>query len=223
MPIQNNFDYGLGRNNDGFRYTLVAQPVLPFKLSDDWNLITRTVIPYASIERVFPHHESGLGDTVQSAWLSPARPTSWGLTWGVGPAILYPTATNRFTGGRQWAVGPTGVAVITRGPWIALLLANQLWSLGNTPEGRAEINQTFVQAALAYTTPTRTTFFASTESTYDYTAHRGTVPLQLGMHQLLRVGGVPFQLGGLARYYVDTPSAGPKWGFQLRLTLVFPK
>jgi hypothetical protein len=188
VPIQNNFDYGLGQNDRGFRYTLVAQPVLPFKLSNDWNLITRTVIPYAHIERVFPNHESGLGDTLQSLWLSPARPTDWGLTWGVGPAILYPTATNSFTGGRQWAAGPTGVAVVTRGPWIGLLLANQIWTLGDTPQGRAPINQTFVQAALAYTTETRTTLFMSTETTYDYTARQGTVPLQLGVNQLVRVG-----------------------------------
>jgi hypothetical protein len=113
--------------------------------------------------------------------------------------------------------------VVTRGPWLGLLLANQLWSLGGTPEGRPRINQTFVQAALAYTTQTRTTLFMSTESTYDYTARRGTVPLQLGINQLLRIAGVPFQLGGLVRYYVDTPAGGPRWGFQLRLTLVFPK
>ena len=223
VPIQNNFDYGLGRNEQGFRYTLVAQPVVPFKLSNDWNLITRTVIPFATVDRVFPNSETGLGDIVQSLWFSPARQTNWGLTWGVGPAILYPSATNRFLGGRQWAAGPTGVAVVTRGPWLGLLLANQLWSLGGTPEGRQQINLTFVQAALAYTTQTRTTFFVSTESTYDYTTRRGTVPLQLGINQLLRIGGVPFQLGGLVRYYVDTPAGGPTWGFQLRLTLVFPK
>ena len=87
----------------------------------------------------------------------------------------------------------------------------------------AQVNQTFVQAALAYTTPTRTTLFVSTESTYDYIAHRGAVPLQLGANQLLRVAGVPFQLGGLVRYYVDTPPGGPTWGFQIRLTFVLPK
>jgi hypothetical protein len=86
---------------------------------------------------------------------------------------LPPTATNKFTGGRQWAASPTGVALVTRGPWLVRLLVNQLWSLDGTPDGRQQINQTFVQAALTYATQTRSTLFMSTESTYDYTAREG--------------------------------------------------
>jgi hypothetical protein len=103
VPMQNNFDYGLWRNNEGFRYTLVAQLVLPSKLSDDWNLITRTVIPYASIERVFSITSPASGTPCRAC--RARRPMSWGLAWGVGPAILYPTATNRFTGVRQFRFG----------------------------------------------------------------------------------------------------------------------
>lgn len=223
VPLQNNFDYGGGRDDRGFRYTLLAQPVVPFTLNDNWNVITRTVIPFAHLERLTPNHESGLGDTLASAWLSPARPTSWGLTWGVGPAFLLPTGTNRFTTTRQWAAGPTAVAVVMRGPWIGLLLANHVWSLGGVTEDRDRVSQSFLQAALAYTTPTRTTYFVSTESTHNATAGQWTVPLQAGVNQLLRIGGQPIQLGGLVRYYAETPPGGPKWGFQLRLTLVFPK
>ena len=101
VPIQTNFDYGGGRTDRGFRYSLVAQPVLPFRLNDRWNLITRTVIPFAHVDGVFSGPKTGLGDTLQAFWFSPQRPTSWGLTWGVGPAVLYPTATSNFTGSRQ--------------------------------------------------------------------------------------------------------------------------
>jgi hypothetical protein len=222
VPFQNNFDYGGGRNDRGFRYSMVAQPVVPFKLNENLNLITRTVIPFASLQGVLPTTQAGLGDTVQSLWLSPSKPTSWGLIWGAGPALLYPTATNRFTGARQYAAGPTGVAVVIRGPFLGLLLANQLWSVSPVPEGRARVNQTFIQSAFAYTSPQRTTYFVSTESTYNATIGKWTVPLQLGVNQLIRIGNTPFQLGGLARYYATTPAGGPKWGFQLRLTLVFP-
>lgn len=119
--------------------------------------------------------------------------------------------------------GPTVVAVLTQGRWIGLLLANQLWSLGGTPDTRQPINQSFVQAALTYTTPTRTTLFVSTETTYDYSAHQATVPLQLGVNQLVRLGRVPFQIGGPARYYAETLPGGPKWGFQIRPTFVLPR
>lgn len=223
VPIQNNFDYGGGRNDDAFRYTLVAQPVIPFQLNEDWNLITRTVIPFAYVSNLFPNTESGLGDIVQSLWFSPSRPTSGGLIWGVGPALLYPTATNDLLGNRQWGGGPTGVAVLVRGPWTALLLGNYIWGAGSPPVGRNSVNQGFVQAALAYTAPTRTTLFVSTESTYEHNTSQWTVPLQLGVNQLLRIGGQPLQLGGLVRYYAEAPQGGPDWGFQIRVTLVFPK
>jgi hypothetical protein len=74
----------------------------PFRLNNDWNLITRTVIPFAAWNGVFPSTETGLGDIVQSFFLSPARPTSSGIVWGVGPVFLYPTATNSFFASRQW-------------------------------------------------------------------------------------------------------------------------
>jgi hypothetical protein len=92
VPFQNNFDWGGGHRNDAFRYTLNVQPVIPLTLNPDWNLITRTVIPFASFDGVFPQNESGLADIVQSFFFSPSRPTSSGIVWGVGPVFLYPTA-----------------------------------------------------------------------------------------------------------------------------------
>lgn len=224
VPIQNNFDYGGGRDGEGRRYSVVAQPVIPFELNSDWNLITRTIIPYARVANVFPSTESGVGDIVQSLWFSPSKPTSGGWILGAGPAILYPTASNDLLGATQWAAGPSGVAVLVQGPWTGLILGNYLLGIGSPNEGRKDIDQGFVQLALAYTTPARTTLFTSTESSYDNQTRQWTVPLQLGVNQLLRLGdGPPFQLGAVGRYYADKPDGGPTWGFQLRLTLVFPK
>lgn len=223
VPLQNNFEFGGGRDDNAFRYSLVAQPVVPFHLNADWNLITRTIIPFAHLDGVFPNTESGLGDILQAFWFSPSRPTSWGLTWGVGPAALYPTATNQLIGADQWGAGPTAVGVLTKGPFLALLLANHVWGVGDVPADQARVNQSFIQSALAYTSPQRTTYFVGTESFYSATFGRWTIPLQIGVNQLLRIGSQPFQLGGLVRYYAEVPTGGPKWGFQLRLTLVFPK
>jgi hypothetical protein len=164
IPFQNNFDYGGGRNDHGFRCSLVAQPVVPFHLNADWNLITRTIIPYAHVESVFPNTESGLGDVLQAFWFSPSAPTSWGLTWGLGPAALYRTATNKLISADQWGAGPTGVGVLTNGPFLGLLLANHVWAVGDVPSERARVNQSYVQSAVAYTSPQRTTYFPSTES-----------------------------------------------------------
>src|SRR5262249_11754469 len=55
VPFQNNFDYGGGQGGKGLRYTLVTQPVVPFHLNENWNLITRATIPFADVPRVFPN------------------------------------------------------------------------------------------------------------------------------------------------------------------------
>lgn len=44
MPLQNNWDFGIGPE-DATRYTLNVQPVIPFSINRDWNLITRTIVP----------------------------------------------------------------------------------------------------------------------------------------------------------------------------------
>jgi len=250
VPFQNNFDFGGGRGN-AFRYTLNIQPIIPFTLNDDWNLITRTIIPFAHVERVFPQPETGIGDIVQSFFLSPTRPVN-GITWGAGPVFLYPSASNDFIGAGQWGAGPTGVVLKQSGPWLYGILANHLWTLGGVPHlpsgtplllevpnsgiadpgfvesnpgsGRRErVNATFIQPFLTYTFPTQTTPYLTTETVYDWTARQSIVPINVGVNQLVSIRGQILQVGGLVRYYAETPRGGPNWGFQLRMSLVFPR
>src|SRR6266404_3282192 len=86
VPIQNNWDFGIGSAN-AMRYTANVQPVIPFSISQDWNLITRTIVPVIYAEGTTPGASSkfGLGDIVQSFFLSPKAPTSGGWIWGAGP------------------------------------------------------------------------------------------------------------------------------------------
>ena len=44
VPIQNNWDFGIGPAN-AMRYTANIQPVVPVSISEDWNLILRTILP----------------------------------------------------------------------------------------------------------------------------------------------------------------------------------
>src|SRR5438093_9513512 len=67
VPIQNNWDFGIGEAN-AMRYTANIQPVVPFSLSEDWNLITRTIVPFIYAESPISGgtDHGGLGDIVQS-------------------------------------------------------------------------------------------------------------------------------------------------------------
>src|SRR5664279_5940688 len=89
VPIQNNWDFGIGSAN-AMRYTANIQPVIPFSLSEDWNLITRTIVPviYAESPVAGGADKCGLGDIVQSFWASPKTPTESGWIWGAGAVLL---------------------------------------------------------------------------------------------------------------------------------------
>ena len=84
------------------------------------------------------------------------------------------------------------------------------------------INSTFLQPFITYTTKTHTTFGINTEATYDWENPQWTVPLNLFVSQILKIGKQPIsiQLGG--RYYAEAPSGGPDWGLRLNFTLLYP-
>lgn len=222
VPLQFNYDDNLGPGDDGDRLLLNVQPVIPIDLNADWLIISRTILPVISQDDVVPGEGSqfGLGDTVQSLFFSPKGGS--GLTWGVGPVFLLPTATENTLGSEKWGVGPTGVALIQKGPWTYGALANHIWSVAGDGD-RDDVSQTFLQPFLNYTTPSATTFFLNTESTYDWEAEDWSVPINAGVNQLLTVGGQRIQVGGGLRYWAESPDSGAEgWGVRFNLVFLFP-
>jgi hypothetical protein len=222
VPLQSNWDFDIGPA-DAMRYTLNVQPVIPFSLTRDWNLITRTIVPIIHAESPVEggDSETGLGDILQSFFLSPEKPLG-GWIIGAGPVFLYPTATEDALGSGKWGVGPTAVVLRQDGPWTYGILANHVWSFAGDDD-RPDVNSTFLQPFLNYTTKMATTFGLNTESTYDWERDRWTVPINATVAQLVRIGGLPvsFMLG--ARYYAERPAGGPDWGIRFDVTFLFPK
>jgi hypothetical protein len=220
VPFQANYDCCFG-NTNASRWLTNLQPVVPFSISDDWNLITRTILPIINEQPspIHPGSDWGIGDTLQSFFFSPKEPTS-GIIWGVGPALLYPTGTNGFSA-NQWAGGPTAVALKQEGGWTYGMLINQVWSFGNGGP-RTTVNQLFVQPFVTYTTPTAFTIALNTETTHDWTTDTWSVPVNLTFSQVFKVEGQPisFQVG--PRYYFSTPNGGPRWGARFNLVFLFP-
>jgi hypothetical protein len=225
VPFQSNFDFGIGPDN-GFRYTMNFQPVVPVSLTDDWNVIIRTIVPTIYQHDVVDDGGSaqfGLGDTTQSFFFSPKQPTSNGLVWGVGPVFLWPTGTNDSLGSEKWGIGPTGVFLWQDGPWTYGALLNHIWSYAGDDD-RPGVNSTFLQPFVNYTTPTGFAIALNTESTYDWKSNEWTVPIGLFFSQIVRVGRLPVSIQFGPRFYIDTPDGqGPDLGFRLNITFLFPK
>ena len=76
LPFQNNTNFGYGPDDD-IQNVLNIQPVIPFHLNENWNLITRTIAPLIYQPEVVADtgDEFGLGDINFTAFFSPKRPT----------------------------------------------------------------------------------------------------------------------------------------------------
>lgn len=72
VPLQNNLTYGIGPYN-GSKYQINIQPVVPFKLSENLNLITRYILPVVDQQDVTGEnmHEFGLSDATVTAFFAP--------------------------------------------------------------------------------------------------------------------------------------------------------
>jgi len=225
VPLQYNSDKNYGENDEGGVSRLNIQPVVPFSLNADWNLITRTIIPLVN-QKDLPgttHDKFGLGDITASQFFSPKQPTERGWIWGAGPVELLPTASNANLGGEQWGVGPTAILLKQFGPWTAGGLVNHVWSVSGV-DSRSEINATFLQPFVSYILPTKTTLGLNTEATYDWVTDAWSVPVNLSVSQLLKLGPQILQVGVGVRYWAESPANGPEgWGLRATLTFLFPK
>lgn len=224
VPLQYNYDEKFGAGDEGSKSVLNIQPVIPFSLGADWNLIIRTIVPLVD-QHDIPgpgQDQSGLGDVVQSFFLSPKDPVG-GWILAVGPVGLYPTASNQVLGGEKWGVGPTVLALKQNGPVTYGFLANHIESVAGDDE-RDDISLTFLQPFVSYITKTKTTFGLNTESTYDWVNEEWAVPVNATVSQLLKIGPQIIQLTAGVRYWADAPEDGPEgFGFRASLTLLFPK
>lgn len=225
VPFQVNFDHDIGPVDSGDRLTLNVQPVVPVSMNDDWNLISRTILPIVDQQDISPGagDQFGIGDTVQSVFFSPKTPTDSGWIWGAGPVLLLPTATERLLGADKWGLGPTAVALKQDGPWTYGGLFNHIWSVAGDDD-RTDVNSTFFQPFVTYTTPEAWSFTASLEATRDWEGKNLNLPVGVFAAKVTSLGSQLIQLQGGLRYYLESPDAGPEgWGLRFSFVLLFPR
>ena len=199
--------------------TLNFQPVIPFRLSDDWRVITRS---NASIIRnPEPDEVTGLADSNISLFLTPAKAEKW--VWGAGPILQFPTATNTALGTGKWCAGPTGALVYASGPWVNGVLASQLWSFAG-PGNRAPVSLTQIEWQVSYTFSDGWYVQSAPTISYDWKAPSGqgwTIPVGVDGGKAFAIGSqkMSFQVG--VYYNVKKPSGTPGWSLQTELSWLY--
>jgi hypothetical protein len=104
LPFQNNLNFGVGPRDDA-QDVLNIQPVVPFNLGSEWNVISRAIIPVIDDPALGSGtaSTSGVGDASLALYLSPSHPG--GVIWGIGPAFTFPTAKHRELGQGKYDAG----------------------------------------------------------------------------------------------------------------------
>jgi hypothetical protein len=223
VPFQNNTDVGIGAYN-GSRNTLNFQPVIPISLSPSLNMITRVVLPIITQQDITAPgaKQSGLSDAVVSAFFSPAEAKN-GLTWGVGPAILVPTATDKLLGTEKLGVGPTAVILKQANGWTYGALVNQIWSVAGS-SNRADVNQMFVQPFVAYNWKSGAGAGGNFEITQNWEGNATAVYFNPTVTAVTKLGTQMVQLAVGPRIPVAIPEGSrPDFGIRAVLNFVFPK
>jgi hypothetical protein len=223
VPLQSNFNFGTGEK-EAMVYVLNIQPVIPIKLTEDWNLITRTIMPVVYQPSLFPGSESawGLGDLNPTLFLSPAKPGA--LIWGVGPTFTFPTATDPKLGSGKWSAGPAAVALTMQGPWVLGALANQQWSFAGW--GDRDVSQLLIQPFINYNLPDGWYLTSSPIITANWKADSGdkwTVPVGAGVGKLFRLGKLPVNIQLQALYNVEKPKDASDWQLRFQVQFLFSK
>jgi hypothetical protein len=224
LPLQNNINTGIGPN-DQTQNILNIQPVWPFELNADWNLITRTIIPVISQPGVLtPNGEriNGLGDTTFTAFVSPSD--AGDIIWGVGPVFLLPTGKDELTADK-WGAGISGVVLTMPGRWVIGSLVNNIWSFAGS--GDKDVNSFLWQYFINYNFDDGWYFTSAPIITANWEAdsdHRWTVPFGGGMGKIFKIGKQPMNAQLSAYKNVITPDDyGADWQFRVQLQFLFPK
>ena len=223
VPFQNNTNFGVGpygRAQD----ILNIQPVIPIRLDDHWNVISRTIAPL--MLQPSPYTDSdvfGIGDISETLFLSPARAGT--VIWGIGPVITAPTATNKFSGTGKWLAGPSAVALIMPGHWVIGALVNNQWSFAGESD-RASVNTGLIQPFVNYNFERGWYATFSPIITVNWNAGSGqqwTVPMGGGFGRVFRIGEQAFNAQLSAYYNVVHPQDAGNWQLRFQLALLFPK
>lgn len=222
VPFQFNWEQNVGPLEQT-RFILNVQPVMPFTMNKDWNLVARVIVPLVSQPALTEGSAPtfGVSDVLTSFFFSPSRGS---VTWGLGPVISLPSTMEPTLGSGKWSAGPTAVVLKQSGPWTYGALWNQVWSFSGDAS-RRDVNQMFLQPFLAYQATRTVTLTLQSESIANWEADekKWTVPINILVSKLSSFGVFPasYQIGFGG--FVAHPDIGPSWKIRGAIVILLPR
>lgn len=222
IPLQFNWISGGGLGDETLSQTLI-QPVLPMPISENWNIVSRTIVPVMNIPAGEDERLKGIGDIQEQIYFSPSKPKS--LIWAVGPVISLPTATINEISTGQFAIGPSVVMLAMPGKFVLGGVANQMWRFAGNDTTTA-INSFFVQPFINYNFKLGWSISTAPSITANWQAEtdqQWTVPVGMGVSKITMIGGQAFNLS--LQYYHNAirPDNAGADNVRMVVAFLFPK
>jgi hypothetical protein len=219
LPLQNNTYYGVGPYRRA-ENALLIEPVVPFRISKNWMVISRTIVPVVVVPTLSftAGVDYGLSNMQPQFYLSPVHVGKF--IWGIGPQLWLPTATYDKLGINKWGGGPTTVGLYRTGHWLGgALINNEFAGVNHVHENLMTLN-----GFLYYNFKHGWYVVSSPIITADWTKERDkrwTVPVGGGAGKLFKIGSQP--LNARAQFFNDvrTTPGGPDWQLQTQLQFLF--
>jgi hypothetical protein len=220
LPFQGNWDAGIGaREATGMTFNI--QPVVPFSLNRDWNVILRVILPLVSRPTDAGTRIGGLSDTVATVFVSPVR--TGRVIWGAGPVLMLPTATNNALGSEKIGLGPSVVALAQPGKWTVGVLWNQIWSVDGAID-RSDVNRGFFQPFMNYNLGEGIALGANVEGTANWNDDEvWNAFLHFTVSKVTTLGKRPVNLVFGAGPAIASPSGGAGWRLRIQANFLFPR
>lgn len=221
LPFQSNTNFGYGPQ-DEIQETLNIQPVWPFALNDDWNLVTRTILPIISVPALLPDDSrtTGWGDTTFTGWFSPSAVSEW--TWGLGPVVVLPTSSDPALGAGEWSAGASMVFLTMPGEWVVGSLVSNIWNISGSEDvnfftWQPIINYNLSEGWYLVSVPIIT---ANWEADSD---NRWTLPIGGGVGKIFHIGKQPVNFSTQLYYNAIKPDIVGDWTLRIQFQLMYPK
>jgi hypothetical protein len=227
VPVSNVTDFNIGPFGRDRNTVLQLQPVVPFQLSQNWNLITRTIGSLVYQPNIAQPQQGtfGLSDINPSFFLSPANPGK--IIWGAGPTFLLPTASDDVLGTGKFSIGPAVVILVQPGKWTLGALISNLFSVAG-PSNRANVNSFSLQYFINYNLKKGYYLTVQPTNSANWNAPSDNVWLVQaggGFGRIMRLGFQPVNISIQAYANVKRPDVfpSPTWQLKFQISFLFPK
>lgn len=216
IPFQNNYDYGADIEPTN---TLNFQPVIPFKVSENVNLITRTIIPIVSTT-IANDKTTGIGNILLSGYFTPAKAGK--LIWGVGPSFMFPTV-KEFLGFDKFGVAPSGIVIYQNNGWTAGGIIQNFWGVA----GNSNVDLNYFYSQIFIVKNLKKGWYVNTApimtANWDAQSDRKwTIPIGAGAGKLLKLGKLPVNTQVGFYKYLES-ATGADYQIRAQVVFLFPK